>query len=92
MHQLSEIQLEELLLADDTGTDSALIVHNDSINTFDWVIQALVEICRHTEHQAEQCSYIIHHKGKYAVKHGPLHVLREMRTAIVERGIQATIE
>ena len=47
-----------------------LLVWNDNINTFEWVIQSLVEICGHTHDQAEQCAWIIHTKGKYAVKHG----------------------
>ena len=47
-----------------------LVVHNDEVNTFDWVIQSLVEICRHSVEQAEQCAMIIHFKGKYAVRQG----------------------
>ena len=47
-----------------------LVVHNDNVNTFDWVIESLVEICRHTWEQAEQCALIVHHKGKCAVKSG----------------------
>jgi ATP-dependent Clp protease adaptor protein ClpS len=51
-----------------------------------------MEICKHSAEQAEQCSYIIHSKGKYAVKHGAIKVLKPMREAITERGINATIE
>jgi ATP-dependent Clp protease adaptor protein ClpS len=47
-----------------------LIVWNDEVNTFEWVIETLMEVCGHSYEQAEQCSYIIHFKGKYAVKHG----------------------
>ena len=42
--------------------------------------------------QAEQCAYLIHNKGKYAVKHGSMDRLRPMKDAITERGINATIE
>jgi ATP-dependent Clp protease adaptor protein ClpS len=91
--QLPEIEIEEVVEINlDNALENKLIVHNDSVNTFDWVAEALVDICKHTQEQAEQCSYIIHHKGKYAVKHGPLSRLRTMRNAIVERGINATIE
>lgn len=73
-------------------TSYNLIVWNDDVNTFDWVIETLVEICRHTHEQAEQCAYIIHFQGKYAVKQGDYETLNPMREAIIDRGINATIE
>lgn len=69
-----------------------LVVHNDDFNTFDWVIKTLIEVCRHTPEQAEQCSLIIHYKGKCVVKEGTEEQLKPMREAIVDRGIGATIE
>ncbi len=69
-----------------------LIVWNDEVNTFDNVIQALVDICGHTEQQAEQCALIIHFNGKYAVKSGEYEDLKPMCDAITNRGIGATIE
>ena len=69
-----------------------LVVWNDNVNTFEWVIETLVEICGHTHEQAEQCAYIIHFNGKYAVKQGDYETLKPMREAISERGINATIE
>ena len=69
-----------------------LIVWNDHVNTFEWVILTLVEVCGHTDEQAEQCSLFIHHKGKYGVKEGDYDTLKPMCDAITERGIGATIE
>ena len=69
-----------------------LIVWNDDFNTFDWVIETLVEICGHDFQQAEQCAFIIHTKGKYAVKEGDYDTLKPLCNAITERGINATIE
>ncbi len=69
-----------------------LIIHNDEYNTFEWVIETLISVCKHSAEQAEQCSYIIHSKGKYAVKHGTYNTLRPMKEAIAERGINVTIE
>ena len=69
-----------------------LVVWNDNVNTFEWVIETLIEICGHTQEQAEQCAYIIHFHGKYAVKQGDYEILKPMREAITERGINATIE
>lgn len=69
-----------------------LIVWNDDVNSFDWVIETLIDICSHTQQQAEQCAMIIHTKGKYSVKEGGYDLLKPMCNAITERGINATIE
>jgi ATP-dependent Clp protease adaptor protein ClpS len=69
-----------------------LIVWNDEVNTFEWVIETLMEVCGHDYEQAEQCSYIIHFRGKYAVKKGSFDDLKPQCEAIIDRGINATIE
>ncbi len=69
-----------------------LVVHNDDVNTFEWVIESLIDICNHTMEQAEQCAYIIHYSGKYAVQQGTRRTLSPMREQLVDRGINATIE
>ena len=85
-------QESEIGLLTDSELTYNLIVWNDEVNTFDWVIETLVEVCKHTREQAEQCAYIIHYQGKYAVKQGDYDTLKPMRESIVERGINATIE
>ncbi|MDO9374547.1 MAG: ATP-dependent Clp protease adaptor ClpS [Ferruginibacter sp.] len=70
----------------------SLIVWNDEVNTFDWVIETLIEICGHSQEQAEQCAIIIDSKGKYSVKEGSYDVLKPMCDAITDRGINATID
>ncbi len=81
-------------VAIDSGSDDScsLIVWNDEINTFDWVIEALIEICGHTQEQAEQCALLIHTQGKYAVKEGQYDILKPMCDQITNRNIGATIE
>ncbi len=69
-----------------------LIMWNDEVNTFEWVIETLIDICDHTPEQAEQCAWIIHTKGKYAVKNGSYDQLKPLCDAITERGIGATVE
>ncbi|MBV4358456.1 ATP-dependent Clp protease adaptor ClpS [Pinibacter aurantiacus] len=69
-----------------------LIVWNDEVNTFEWVIETLVEVCGHSVEQAEQCAMIIHVKGKYAVKKGEYDTLKPLCDAITDRGIGATVE
>jgi ATP-dependent Clp protease adaptor protein ClpS len=69
-----------------------LIVWNDEVNTFDHVIDTLITVCKHTTTQAEQCTMLIHYKGKCDVKKGSFYFLRPMAEAIIDRGIQATVE
>ena len=69
-----------------------LIIWNDEVNTFDWVIESLIDVCGHSEQQAEQCAMLIHTKGKYAVKNGSYDILKPQCDAITERLINATIE
>ena len=76
----------------DTDEPCNLIVWNDEINTFEWVIETLMEVCGHSAEQAEQCAYIIHYQGKYAVKNGAYDDLKPECDAITDRGIGATIE
>lgn len=83
------IEVDELI---DGLVGVRLIVHNDDVNTFEWVIESLVEICKHTLEQAEQCAYIIHFKGKYAVQQGARSALAPMREQLTDRGINATLE
>ena len=83
---------EEVDILTATDEPCSLIVWNDDVNTFEWVIETLIEVCGHTEEQAEQCAMIIHTQGKYAVKHGVYDDLKPQCDAITERGIGATIE
>ena len=80
----------DVLISEDTPF--SLVVWNDEVNTFEWVIQTLTDICGHSEEQAEQCAMLIHTKGKYAVKKGDYDTLKPMCDAITERGIGATLE
>ena len=75
-----------------TDYSSSLIVWNDEVNTFDWVIDTLIEVCGHSAEQAEQCAIIIDSKGKYAEKKGSYDILKIQCDAITERGISATVE
>ena len=85
-------QWEETDLLTSVEEPCNLIVWNDEVNTFQWVIDTLMEVCGHSYEQAEQCSYIIHFQGKYAVKKGSYDELKSMCDAITDRGIGATVE
>lgn len=75
-----------------TESHHQIIVWNDDVNTFDWVIESLVNVCDHTPEQAEQCALFIHYKGKYPVKRGDFDTLRPQCEALIDRGINATID
>jgi ATP-dependent Clp protease adaptor protein ClpS len=72
--------------------DKQIIIYNDDFNTFDFVINALIKVCKHDPLQAEQCTLLIHYKGKCSVKKGSYEVLEPMCTALLERGLTAEIE
>lgn len=69
-----------------------LILHNDDVHTFDYVIDALIDICQHDTIQAEQCTMIIHFKGKCSVKEGKYEQLRSMKEAFINIELDATID
>ena len=69
-----------------------LIVWNDEVNTFEHVINVLIKVCKHDKEQAEQCTILIHYKGKAQVKKGSYEKLKPMKEAILDAGINATIE
>ncbi|MBT1689344.1 ATP-dependent Clp protease adaptor ClpS [Dawidia soli] len=89
--EYQEETLTDVLEAVETTDLMDLVVFNDDFNTFEHVIQTLIRVCKHTNEQAEQCTWLIHYKGKCAVKNGTFDFLRPMREAICEEGIDARI-
>ncbi len=69
-----------------------LVLYNDDFNTFEFVIQSLIEVCHHQPEQAEQCTLIVHYKGKCAVKSGDFDQLDPLKQQLSDRGLTATIE
>jgi ATP-dependent Clp protease adaptor protein ClpS len=83
--------LEDVAIDLDTVLERELVVFNDDVNDFEFVIETLITVCKHTAEQAEQCTMLIHYKGKCTVKLGNYHTLKPMQEAICERGISAVI-
>ncbi len=83
---------EDVDLLTEESINLNLIVWNDEINTFDWVIDTLMSVCGHEKEQAEQCTLLIHLKGKCSVKNGSYDELKVQKDAITDRLINATIE
>ncbi|MGW8121573.1 ATP-dependent Clp protease adaptor ClpS [Roseivirga echinicomitans] len=87
-------QEEELVELLEKTTDEELcdlVVFNDDFNTFEHVINTLIKVCNHSAEQAEQCTMLIHYKGKCTVKNGSLTELKPMCESILSAGITATV-
>lgn len=87
-----ELVLDEVEKIAQDQTIYKLILYNDDVNTFDWVIDCLVEICQHSAEQAEQSALIVHYKGKCQVKSGTWDVLEPRCSSLLDRGLSAKIE
>jgi len=88
--ELLEDEVIEVILKEEAT--KALILYNDDYNTFEHVINCLIKYCEHTELQAEQCAWIIHNNGKYAVKSGSYEDMEPICTALCEKGLSAQLE
>lgn len=85
-----EALLEEVLF--ETGPIREIVLHNDDVNTFEHVIDCLMDICGHEPVQAEQCAHIVHFNGKCSVKRGTFDQLEPRCTALQDRGLSAAIQ
>lgn len=82
---------EELLLDEETVKQNEIVLFNDDVNTFDHVIKTLINVCDHSPVQAEQCSLIVHYKGKCTVKTGEYDDLKPRCTKLLQAGLSAEI-
>jgi ATP-dependent Clp protease adaptor protein ClpS len=83
---------EVAVLVEEQVANHEIVLYNDHVNTFDFVIDSLIEICDHEPLQAEQCTLLVHYKGKCAVKKGSFEDLKPKCTALLQRGLTAEIE
>jgi ATP-dependent Clp protease adaptor protein ClpS len=83
--EISEVAVKE-------EAPKALILYNDDVNTFEFVTESLIKVCRHDAVQAEQCTYLIHYTGKCVVKNDTFKKLKPLCEALLERGLSASIE
>ncbi|RAV30114.1 ATP-dependent Clp protease adaptor ClpS [Sinomicrobium soli] len=82
---------EEVLVLEDVKRQNEIVLYNDDVNTFDYVIEMLIDVCEHTPEQAEQCSIIVHYKGKCTVKTGPYEDLKPRCSMLLDAGLSAEI-
>ena len=82
---------EKELVMTETDHENEIILYNDDENTFDHVIKTLIKVCDHSSEQAEQCSLIVHYKGKCVVKSGSISDLKPRCTKLLQAGLSAEI-
>jgi ATP-dependent Clp protease adaptor protein ClpS len=82
---------EKEIVETDSVHENEIILYNDDVNTFDHVIRTLIQVCEHTSEQAEQCSLIVHYKGKCSVKSGAFSDLKPRCTKLLQAGLSAEI-
>jgi ATP-dependent Clp protease adaptor protein ClpS len=68
-----------------------IVLYNDDVNTFDHVIDSLIDICEHTLEQAEQCAILVHYKGKCTVKTGEYKDLKSRCSKLLTLGLSAEL-
>jgi ATP-dependent Clp protease adaptor protein ClpS len=79
------------VIEDGSGFAKFLTLHNDEIHTFEYVIESLIEVCKHDMEQAEQCTYLVHYKGQCDVMKGSVKHLSPLRKELSRRGLTVTI-
>lgn len=89
---MDELVQEVLELDTVVADEKKLILFNDHVNTFDHVIDCLVNICDHDPIQAEQCATITHYKGKCSVKHGSFEELVPFQSQLSENGLTVEVQ
>jgi len=82
---------EEVLLDEQVLKQNEIVLYNDEVNTFDHVIDTLMDVCDHMPEQAEQCAIIVHHKGKCTVKTGDYDDLKPRCSMLLNAGLSAEI-
>ena len=90
MATIEKVQ-EEVDILEMISANREIILYNDDVNTFDHVIDTLIQICEHDALQAEQCAILVHYTGKCGVKTGSFKELEPKCSALLEAGLSAEI-
>lgn len=68
-----------------------VILHNDSVNSFDHVIDNLIEVCNHNYLQAVQCATMVHNCGKCSIFVDTHEECLEVQTELQAVGLIVTV-
>lgn len=83
---------EEVDILEETVKEHQLILYNDDVNSFEHVIECLIDICGHETLQAEQCAYLVHYTGKAIIKQGEFEKLRDLKLALSDKGLSVVVK
>ena len=90
-YEVSKPEFNELT-DEGIGSECQLMLHNDDVHSFDYVIESLIEVCHMQATQAEQCTYLVHYKGKCDVRRGSFEILKPFKDGLIDKGLNATID
>tara|TARA_B110000046_G_C13025139_1_gene413530 strand:+ start:2839 stop:3120 length:282 start_codon:yes stop_codon:yes gene_type:complete len=82
---------EDLDVLEQETYQHQIVLHNDEVNTFDFVMESLISVCEHTLEQAEQCTILVHYKGKCTVKSGEYKDLEPRCSKLLQLGLSAEL-
>lgn len=68
-----------------------LILYNDEINTFDFVIETLINVMNFHETQAEQLAILAHYRGTMIIKKGNLKELNSYCKRLQDKGLVSEV-
>tara|TARA_R110000851_G_scaffold19429_1_gene59823 strand:+ start:6158 stop:6484 length:327 start_codon:yes stop_codon:yes gene_type:complete len=89
MEKELEINIDELI-GELNGV--SIVLYNDDVNTFEFVMLCLIKFCNHIPTQAEQCVHLVHNKGKCQVKSGSYTDLEPIYNALSNATLTVQIE
>lgn len=88
---VKEKELKEVAIVEKAVEAHELILLNDEVNTFDYVIDVLIRVCEHDAIQAEQCAWLTHYKGKCSVRSGKLEDMIVLCISLLDAGLTAEV-
>lgn len=83
---------EKIDLKEQLKNKHQIVLFDDNVNTFDFVIEQLVKVCKHDPLQAEQCAFITHYKGKCSIKKGEYNFLQTLAETLADNGLTVEIQ
>lgn len=90
---IEESQEEAVAILEEVTTEEhQVVLYNDDVNTFDFVIELLMKVCKHEALQAEQCAMLVHYKGRCVVKKGTFDKMKAIHEKLSSSGLTAEVE
>jgi ATP-dependent Clp protease adapter protein ClpS len=72
-------------------SNARLILYNDDINEFSYVVKCIIEILDCNDQQAEQLALLAHYKGSITVKEGPVQLLQQLSDLLKNKGLKSAV-